>query len=91
MFFLFEEKQNAQQSSSTQTPVVRERIGTEIVQKTLLVSPCTTLIKTTVNPESTRPVSMEFICFPHFALVMFSKLLCKITIIVYFVMKSRYA
>ncbi|GFS01838.1 metal regulatory transcription factor-1 [Elysia marginata] len=48
---LLAETHNGQQSSSTQTPVVRGRPGTEIVQKTLLVSPGTTLVKTTVDPD----------------------------------------
>ncbi|GFN94912.1 hypothetical protein PoB_002141800, partial [Plakobranchus ocellatus] len=53
------EKQTNQQSSSTQTPVVREKLGTEVLQKTLLVSPGTTLVRTTVKPDSTAKVQAQ--------------------------------
>ncbi|GFO43062.1 metal regulatory transcription factor-1 [Plakobranchus ocellatus] len=52
------EKQTNQQSSSTQTPVVREKLGTEVLQKTLLVSPGTTLVRTTVKPDSTAKAGL---------------------------------
>ncbi|RUS83936.1 hypothetical protein EGW08_008291 [Elysia chlorotica] len=45
------EKQDGEQFSSTETPVVQDRFGPEIVQETVLVAPGTTLIKTTVDPD----------------------------------------
>ena len=53
------ENQSVHQSSSTQTPVVGQALGPEIVQKTMLVSPGTTLVKTTLNPDPTPSVSVK--------------------------------